>query len=138
MLSFYISGNMMPLCTGNQNMNGIKAYQETAICTQNRGQLVVMLYDGAINFLKQSIADLEQGDYASKGIRIAKATDIIIELNTVLDLDKGGQVAQNLRSLYNFMHHHLSEANLKKDATMVQDVINLLEELKQSWQAIAT
>ena len=128
----------MPLCTGNQNMNGIKAYQETAICTQNRGQLVVMLYDGAINFLKQSIADLEQGDYASKGIRIAKATDIIIELNTVLDMDKGGQVAQNLRSLYNFMHHHLSEANLKKDATMVQDVINLLEELKQSWQAIST
>jgi flagellar protein FliS len=138
MLSFYISGNMMPLCTGNQNMNGIKAYQETAICTQNRGQLVVMLYDGAINFLKQSIADLEQGDYASKGIRIAKATDIIIELNTVLDMDKGGQIAQNLRSLYNFMHHHLSEANLKKDATMVQDVINLLEELKQSWQAIST
>ena len=128
----------MPLCTGNQNMNGIKAYQETAICTQNRGQLVVMLYDGAINFLKQSIADLEQGDYASKGIRIAKATDIIIELNTVLDMDKGGQIAQNLRSLYNFMHHHLSEANLKKDATMVQDVINLLEELKQSWQAIST
>jgi flagellin-specific chaperone FliS len=36
------------------------------------------------------------------------------------------------------MHHHLSEANLKKDATMVQDVINLLEELKQSWQAIST
>jgi flagellar protein FliS len=138
MLSFYISGNMVPLCTGNQNMNGIKAYQETVICTQNRGQLVVMLYDGAINFLKQSIADLEQGDYASKGIRIAKATDIIIELNTVLDMDKGGQIAQNLRSLYNFMHHHLSEANLKKDATMVQDVINLLEELKQSWQAIAT
>ena len=128
----------MPLCTGNQNMNGIKAYQETAICTQNRGQLVVMLYDGAINFLKQSIADLEQGDYASKGIRIAKATDIIIELNTVLDMDKGGQIAQNLRSLYNFMHHHLSEANLKKDATMVQDVINLLEELKQGWQTIAT
>ena len=119
-------------------MNGIKAYQETAICTQNRGQLVVMLYDGAINFLKQSIADLEQGDYASKGIRIAKATDIIIELNTVLDMDKGGQIAQNLRSLYNFMHHHLSEANLKKDATMVQDVINLLEELKQGWQAIST
>ena len=117
-------------------MNGIKVYQETAICTQNRGQLVVTLYEGAINFLKQAIADLEQQDYASKGIRIAKATDIILELNTVLDIEKGGQIAQNLRSLYNFMHHHLSEANLKKDATMVQDVINLLEELKQGWQAI--
>ena len=123
---------------GNQGMNGIRAYQETAICTQSRGQLVVMLYDGAINFLKQAVADLERGDYASKGNHIAKATDIIIELNTVLDMDKGGQIAQNLRSLYNFMRHHLSEANLKKDATMIQDVIKLLEELKQGWQAIAS
>ncbi len=117
-------------------MNGIKLYQETAVCTQNRGQLVVMLYDGAIRFLKQAVADLEQKDYASKGICIAKATDIILELNTVLDTDKVGQIAKNLRSLYNFMHHHLSEANLKKDATMVQDVIKLLEELKQGWQKI--
>jgi flagellar protein FliS len=118
-------------------MNGIGAYQEPAVCTQNRGQLVAMLYDGAINFLKQAIADLEKEDFASKGIRIAKAMDIILELNTVLDMEKGGQIAQNLRSLYNFMHHHLSQANIKKDAKMVQDVINLLEELKQGWQAIA-
>ncbi|MHC4237932.1 MAG: flagellar export chaperone FliS, partial [Planctomycetota bacterium] len=74
-------------------MNGIRAYQETAVCTQSRGQLVVMLYEGAINFLKQAIADLERDDYASKGIRIAKATDIILELNTVLDMDKGGEIA---------------------------------------------
>jgi len=129
---------MPPQDMGNQNMNGIKAYQETAVCTQNRGQLVVMLYDGAINFLKKAIADMERQDYASKGIHIAKATDIILELNTVLDMDKGGQIAQNLRSLYNFMHHHLSEANLKKDVTMIQDVIKLLEELKQGWQAISS
>lgn len=119
-------------------MNGIKLYQETAVCTQNRGQLVVMLYDGAIHFLKQAVAALEQEDYASKGIRIARAIDIIIELNTVLDMDRGGKIAQNLRSLYNFMHHHLSEANLKKDATMIWDVIKLLEELKQGWQEIAS
>jgi len=119
-------------------MNGIKAYQETAVCTQNRGQLIVTLYDGAIHFLKQAIADLEREDYASKGVRIAKATDIIVELNTVLDMDKGGQIAQNLRALYNFMHHHLSEANLRKDARMIQDVISLLEELKQGWQTITS
>ena len=137
MLSFYISSRIVRLHTGNEDMNGIKAYQETAVCTQNRGQLVVMLYEGAIKFLKQAIADLEREDYASKGIRIAKAVDIIIELNTVLDMDKGGEIAQNLRSLYNFMHHHLSEANLKKDTRMIQDVINLLQELKQGWEAIA-
>lgn len=137
MLSFYERFAIVPRNRGHKRMNGIRAYQETAVCTQSRGQLVVTLYEGAINFLRQAIADLEQGDYASKGNRIAKATDIILELNTVLDMDKGGQIAQNLRSLYNFMQQHLSEANLKKDAAMVQDVINLLEELKQGWQAVA-
>ena len=119
-------------------MNGIKLYQETAVFTQSRGQLIVTLYSGAIRFLTQAITDLELEDYASKGIHIAKASDIIIELNTVLDMDKGGEIAQNLRALYNFMHHHLSEANLKKDAAMIQDVINLLEELKQGWQEISS
>ena len=96
-------------------MNGFETYQETAVCTQSRGRLVVMLYDGAIRFLKQAIIALEQNDYAAKGVHLTKAMDIIFELNTILDMEQGGQIAQNLRSLYNFMHRHLSEANLKKD-----------------------
>lgn len=96
-------------------MNGFHAYQETAITTQNRGRLIVMLYDGAIKFLRQAIQDLERNDFAAKGIHIARAQDILYELNTVLDVEKGGQIAQNLRALYNFMQRHLSEANIRKD-----------------------
>jgi len=117
-------------------MNGVDVYRQTAVTTQNKGRLIVMLYDGAIKFLKHAIVDLEKKDYEAKGRNIAKAQDIIVELNTVLDMDAGGEVAQNLRGLYNFMNRHLSEANIKCDTRMIQEVVSLLEELNQSWRAI--
>jgi len=117
-------------------MNGLDVYQQTAVTTQNKGRLIVMLYDGAIKFLKQAVGDLAAKDYEAKGRNIAKAQDIIVELNTVLDMDAGGEVAQNLRGLYNFMNNHLTQANVKCDTQMIQEVISLLEELNQSWRAI--
>ena len=118
-------------------MNGFNVYQETAISTQNRGRLIVMLYDGAMKFLRQAIEDIHQEDMTAKGKHIAKAQDILFELNTVLDMEKGGEIAQNLRSLYNFMQRHLTEANVRKDPRMIREVIDLLEELNQSWRAIS-
>lgn len=117
-------------------MNGFNVYQETAISTQSRGRLIVMLYDGAIKFLRQALEDLRRGDMAAKGRHIGKAQDILFELNTVLDMEKGGQIAQNLRALYNFMQRHLTQANIRKDAKMIEEVISLLEELNQGWRAI--
>jgi len=118
-------------------MKGFNVYQETAISTQSRGRLIVMLYDGAIKFLRQAIEDFKRGDLISKGRHITKAQDILFELNTVLDMEKGGQIAQNLRSLYNFMQRHLNQANFRKDPRMVQEVIDLLDELNQSWRVIS-
>ncbi len=117
-------------------MNGLDVYKQTAVTTQNKGRLIVMLYDGAIKFLKQAIRDLSAKNYEAKGRNIAKAQNIIVELNTVLDMDAGGGVAQNLRSLYNFMNHQLSQANIQCDTQMIREVIDLLEELNQSWRAI--
>jgi len=57
-------------------------------------------------------------------------------LNTVLDMDAGGEVAGNLRSLYNFMSRHLTQANIKCDAQMIREVITILEELNLGWRAI--
>jgi flagellar protein FliS len=117
-------------------MNGLGTYQETSIETQSSGRLIVMLYDGAIKFLKQAIADIEVNDFAAKGRNIARAQNIILELNTVLDMEKGGEMAQNLRSLYNFMYRQLTAANVKKDQQIIREIITLLEELNQSWRAI--
>ena len=119
-------------------MNGVSVYKETAVTTQSSERLIVMLYDVAIRFLRQAVGSIEAEDYAGKGRNIAKAQDIILELNTILDMEAGGEVAQNLRSLYNFMKRHLIQANAKCDAQMVRQVIVLLEDLNQSWRAITS
>ncbi len=117
-------------------MKGVETYQETAVTTQNKGKLVVMLYDGAIKFLKMAIKEIEADNPEAKGEYISKATDILFELNTVLDTEAGGEVAANLRKLYLFMGRHLSEANAKQDIGKIKEVIKLLEELNQGWKAI--
>ena len=118
-------------------MKGIAAaYQDTAVTTQSKGRLIVLLYDGAIKFLKLAIKALEEGDYAKKGHHINKAQDIVNELNAVLDMDAGGEIAANLRKLYLFMARRLREANTSRDPQKIQEVIDLLDELNQSWKAI--
>ena len=117
-------------------MKGVEAYQQTAIGTQSKGRLIVMLYDGAIKFLKLAIKELEAQNYAAKGQYINRALDIINELNAVLDTDAGGEIANNLRRLYLFMSRRLGEANAKRDPQMIREVITLLEELNQSWKAV--
>ena len=118
-------------------MNGIKAYQDNAVTTQSRGRLIVLLYEGAIKFMKLAIREIEANNYEAKGRYLNKAQDIINELNAVLDMDAGGEVASNLRRLYLFMSRRLSEANVKRDPQMIREVIGLMEELNQSWKAIS-
>jgi flagellar protein FliS len=117
-------------------MKGIEAYQQTAIGTQSKGRLIVLLYDGAIKFMKLAIQELEAGDPAAKGQYLNRAQDIFNELNAVLDLEGGGEIAQNLRRLYLFMQRRLREANAQRDPQRIREVITLMEELNASWKAI--
>jgi flagellar protein FliS len=118
-------------------MKGIAAYQDSAVTTQSKGRLIVLLYEGAIKFMKLAIRELQANNHEAKGQYINKARDIINELNAVLDMNTGGEIAANLRKLYCFMNNRLSEANVKRDPKMIQEVIELMEELNQSWKAIA-
>jgi flagellar protein FliS len=118
-------------------MQGIKEYQDNAVTTQSKGRLVFLLYEGAIKFMKLAIKELEANHYEAKGRYINKALDIINELNAVLDMNAGGEMASNLRKLYCFMIRRLSEANIQRDPQMIRDVIRLMEELNQSWKAIS-
>lgn len=117
-------------------MGAIEAYQSNAIATQSRGGLIVLLYDGAIKALRQAITALENGNIAAKGQYIGKATDIIIELSSVLDMKAGGEIAADLRRLYDFMIAHLTQANFKNDPKMIGEVIALLDDINQGWKAI--
>jgi len=117
-------------------MSGITTYQDNAVTTQSKGRLIVMLYDGAIRFLRLAIKEIENKNYEAKGRYINKAIDILNELNVVLDMDAGGEIASNLRKLYIFMINRLSQANIKCDPQLIRDVIKLMEELNSSWKAI--
>lgn len=117
-------------------MNGLETYQNTAVTTQSKGRLIVMLYDGAIKFTKLAIQAMENKDYETKGKYISKTQDIIWELNSVLNMEAGGEIAQNLRNLYLYMNRRLNEANINLDPDICREVISLLEELNKSWKTI--
>ena len=118
-------------------MADISTYRENAIATQTGGKLIVLLYEGAVKFLRQAITELEANNFSEKGKCINKAIDIINELDVCLDMEQGGQIAQNMRALYAFMRRHLTEANIKRDPHRIRDVIALLEDLCEGWKAIS-
>lgn len=117
-------------------MNGVDTYKDTAVTTQSKGRLIVMLYDGAVRFLKLAIKELEVGNLEAKNQYINRAQDIINELNAILDMSAGGEIASNLRRLYLFMNSRLAQANAKRDPQIIREVITLLDELNQGWKAI--
>ena len=118
-------------------MNGVSVYEENFVTTQNKEKIIVLLYEGAIKFLKRAEVAIEANDYRVKGNCIIRAQEIIFELNMCLDMEVGGKISDNLRSLYNFMYKRLNIANRKCDKAMVDEVIGLLENLYVGWSKIA-
>lgn len=114
------------------------AYLQTQITTTTQGDLVVMLYDGALKFLNQAKKFLADNDVAQKGIAISRALDVINEMDSTLNMEKGGSLANNLHGLYLFCSNHLVKANLKKDPAMIDDVIKILSGLRNAYAQILT
>ena len=127
--------SQLPMDNKKNNPN---QYLKTKVLTASPEELQLMLYDGAIKFMKLAIKEIEAGNPEAKGEYITKAVNIIDELNTTLDMEVGGEIAMNLRKLYMFMVRHLAEANTKQNTEMIDEVISLMEELNQGWKAIAT
>ena len=118
-------------------MKASDQYFETTISTQQRGKLIVMLYDGAVKFLRVAKQKLHEGDWALKGVYIGKAQDIIAELNGCLDIKAAPQIATDLRALYIFLSRHLNEANIERSEAKIDDCIRILEELREAWREVA-
>jgi len=119
-------------------MSGIRAYHENAVATQSRGRLIVLLYEGAIKFLRHAIAEIEKQNWEAKGQFINRALAIIDELDVCLDMDGGTDIATNLRGLYAFLRRHLREANAHRDPKRLGEAIKILEELNEGWKAITS
>jgi len=120
-------------------MNQAKTmYNKNDISTSNPLKIVLMLYDGAVNFLNKAIAFADAGDIKHKNIYANKARDIIEELNNSLDTDAGEDMAQQLRRLYYFMNRHLMKANWNNDIQGMKEVIEILSGLREAWQSVYT
>lgn len=111
-------------------------YQAVQITTTDRGRLLLMMYEGAIKFLKQSLHGLEEKDIAKFCKYLGKSQAIIAELMNTLDFEKGGTIARDLERLYDFMLFYLSEANLYRDATRITKVIGLIDTIYSAYREI--
>ena len=116
--------------------NAHNAYQTVQVTTVDRGRLLLMMYEGAIKFLKQSRAGLEANDMTKFCRFLSKAQAIIAELMNTLDFEKGGQIARDLDRLYDFMLFYLTEANLYRDAKRVTKTIALLDTIYSAYKEI--
>ena len=113
-----------------------QAYFQTKVGTTDQGQLLLMLYDGALTFIQQARAKMIANDYAGKGILISKVIDIINELSASLNMDKGGSLAVNLNNLYLLCTARLLRANLKMDLESLDSVESILTGLRGAYAQI--
>lgn len=114
-----------------------KLNKSTAVEEANPHQLIQMLYQGTLDSLQQSIGFMERKDYEAKGKSIGRAITIIGGLQGFLDHEKGGDVARNLDSLYDYMMVRLFEATKDNDPAKVKEVIALVRQIKSGWDGIA-
>jgi len=113
-----------------------QAYFQTKVGTTDQGQLLLMLYDGALTFIQQARTKMMANDYAGKGILISKVIDIINELSASLNMDKGGSLAVNLNNLYLLCTARLLRANLKMDLDSLNSVESILSGLRGAYAQI--
>ncbi|MCI5065971.1 flagellar export chaperone FliS [bacterium] len=116
--------------------NAHNQYQAVQVTTTDRGRLLLMMYEGALKFLRQAKSGLEENDIGKFCRFLSKAQAIIAELMNTLDFEKGGKIAKDLDRLYDFMLFYLTEANLHRDAERITKVIGLLDTVYRAYKEI--
>lgn len=112
---------------------GLGAYKKTSIHTASKEQILLMLYQAAIKNCKKAMEAIDDKNIAKKGEFIGKLQDIVIELNNSLDFEIGGQVAEELSSLYDYMLFSSTQANIKIDKEPLEGCLKVLNILYEGW-----
>ena len=116
---------------------GTTSYQTQALMTASPAQLVAMLLEKATASLNEAIAAIESGQIEDRWRANKRAMEIINHLDLTLDMDRGGEIAENLRSLYSFALRRLADVDFKNDTQAAREVIKLLEPMLASWRELA-
>jgi len=112
-------------------------YRETAIRTANPLELVVMLYEGAIQSLRQAQTCMLGKDIAGRSRAVNRATAMISELQASLSFEHGGEIATSLDRLYTYMKERIFKGNVEQDPKYLAEVVRLLENLNSAWSELA-
>ena len=118
-------------------LNPYQQYRATKVETAGSVDLVVMLYQGAVRFIRLGIAAIERDDAKATHTNIVRAQDIVVELLGSLNREEGGQIADQLASLYDYCFRRLVTANVKQDPAPAREVAGILRDLGTAWQEIA-
>ena len=114
-------------------------YKKNAILTATPEKLIVMMYDGAIQNLEKARKILKEtsNKYSpSAGEALGKALAIVGELRSSLNMEKGGEIAQNLDRLYEFSSFRIMEANMNRNTKPIEETLTILRTLKEGWEGI--
>ena len=120
----------------NYGGNYQNAYKKASVNTLDQTKLIIMLYDGAIKNASFAVEHMKSGQIEKVHDCLIKTKNIVTELMATLNMDRGGDIANNLQSLYSYMFSQLIEANMNKKTEPVVVVIDLLKELRAAWTQI--
>jgi flagellar protein FliS len=113
--------------------NPYQKYRQTQVETSKSQELILMLYDAAIKSLNQCKGYLETNDTELAHQGIIKTQNIVLELSSSLNFE-AGQLAEQLGLLYDYMYRRLLEANMKKDSSILDEVLGMIRELRETWK----
>ena len=113
---------------------GLGAYKKTSVSTASKEQILLMLYQAAIKNCKKAMSAIENKEIAAKGEYIGKMQDIVIELNSSLNFEVGGDVAKELSALYDYILFSSTQANIKISKEPLEGCLDVLTTLYDGWQ----
>ena len=119
------------------NLNALKQYQKVGLASAvehaSPKQLISMLLEGALTALAKAKGAIDRSEIEVRTEQLNKASDVVLGLKDFLDLENGGEVAANLDALYDYMVRTIMQANRENNGEQVQEVMNLLLEVKTGW-----
>lgn len=117
----------------NTQANAFNTYKNNSVNFASKDQLLLMLVDGAVKFSKVGRQAIIDKDVKKAHENIIKTQNIFYELMATLDVEKGGQWAGNLMSIYDFIVRRLADANIKKSEEIMNEIIPMIEEVRDTW-----
>ncbi|MGM0837648.1 MAG: flagellar export chaperone FliS [Bacillota bacterium] len=114
--------------------NPYQAYQQNSVSTASPGELTLMLYNGALKFMRLAKKGIEDKNLELKNTNLIKAQKIVQELMVTLNTDL--EVSKSMLSMYDYLNRRLIEANIKNDLSIIEEVETLMTEFRDAWKQV--